>query len=168
MKNVYKPFLLFCCFALAASLSSCDNCKQDYDFYSEYAVDFNLVDENGKDLLQTGVNRYHKDTIKIYDEELKSRDFYLGNDGVILFEFLSHTPELEEPINTPIGHTYYLYLEEGDYDTLSIAYRIDLDECQDRILTQWSGSYNDSLYIEFLSNPPDSKYVSILKESTTR
>ena len=81
MKNLYKPFLVLCCFTLAASLVSCDNCKQDYDFYSDYYVAFNLVDENGKNLLQIGVNRYYNDTIQLYTKDLKPLDFYLRNDG---------------------------------------------------------------------------------------
>lgn len=114
MKKLYMPFFFFCCFVLATSLTSCDNSKQDYTFYPDYHVTFDLIDQKGSNLLQIGVNRYHKDTIQLYTENLEPLDFTLGKDGIVSFRLLAHTRELEEPLNAPIAHSYYLYLEEGD------------------------------------------------------
>lgn len=130
---------------------------------------FYINDKNtGENLLEIGVNQYHRDTIQIYNEELDPLDFYLGEEGSIVFRFLSNTRNLDEPLQSPIEHTYYIYFEEGDYDTLNIRYQIGLDECSDRVLTQGSVTYNDSLYLDYPSNPRDDWGAFFVKDNSNK
>ncbi len=147
---------------LVIGLHACDgggvfnDCNNDYNFYSDHLLHFQIIDKRtGINVLEIGVNRYNSDTVQIYDENLKpvGTGTHPHNDGSIYFIFLVPTRDLDEPLNTPIEHTYYLYFEKKDYDTLRINYQIGLDECNDRILTQWSTSYNDSIYFDRDYNP---------------
>ena len=153
MKNIKHLCLVIC----ISSLFSCgNNCKQDYNFYNDYILGFYILDKTTKEnLLEIGVNRYFRDTVEIYNENLEPLNIHPSQDGSFSFYFLKNTSHLDEPLQTPIEHTYYIYFEEGDYDTLNIRYQIGLDECSDRVLTQGSVTYNDSLYIDYPFNPRD-------------
>ncbi len=164
MKELFKSFFSLCWFALMGSLISCDNCNRDYDFYYDNLLVFYALNkETEQNLLEIGVNRYNSDTFNIYTKNLKPLDIHPDQDGSVVFYFLQPFQRKEEPLDTPIEHTYYVYFEEGDFDTLNIAYQIGLDDCNEKILTQWSAYYNDSLYLNFSSNPPNSKGAFFLK-----
>jgi hypothetical protein len=170
MRLLFKPFAYLLLTLFLAPVASCvDDCEKEYRFNDRYFLLFNVLDEKtGQNLLQIGVNRYSRDTVDIYNESLEPFGIHPHNDGSMVFHFLDSTYSLNEPLNIPLEHTYYIYFEEGDYDTLNIAYQIGLDECQDKVLTQGSVSYNDSLYIEFPSNPRTSWGANFIKESTTK
>jgi hypothetical protein len=164
--NFYSFILL-----LFFGLISCEKtCEKDYNFYGDHKLQFKLKDRRtGQNLLEIGVNRYDKDTVKIYDQNLRPLTTIVSNNGDVLFNFLPRdysVPDghIEEPLNSPIYHTFYLYLEQGDYDTLRMTYQIGHNPCKQRILTQWSTSYNDSLYFNFENGAPSIKSVSFLKE----
>ena len=168
MKNIKHLCLLI----VLSSLFSCNdnifsNCKEDYTFHTDYFLHFLILDKKtGENLLEIGVNRYYRDTVQIFSEDLEPLRVHPDNSGSLVFNFLYDVRAQDEPLNTPIEHTYYLYFEEEDYDTLSMRYEIGLDKCDDKILTQWSVSYNDSLYFDYPSGPPNSRTVNFLKPTT--
>ena len=170
MKLLFKPLAYLLPILFLASVASCkDDCEKEYPFRYRHALVFNILDEKtGQDLLQIGVHRYFRDTVDIYDESLNPLGIHPDTDGSMVLNFSKHNQIWEEPLNTPIEHTYYIYFEEGDYDTLGITYQIGLDECQDKVLIQGSVRYNDSLYIEYLSTPRDTWGASFIKERTTK
>ena len=170
MKLLFKPFAYLLLTLFLAPMASCrDECEKEYPFRYRHALVFYILDEKtGQNLLEIAVNRYYRDTVDIYDESLQPLGIHPDTDGSMVLNFSKHNQSWEEPLNTPIEHTYYIYFEEEDYDTLGITYQIGLDECQDKVLTQGAVSYNDSLYIEYLSNPRDTWGASFIKESTTK
>lgn len=168
MKNIKHLCLLIA----LSSLFSCNdnifsNCKEDYTYHKDYYLNFSVLDKTTRDnLLAIGVNAYHRDTVQIYTKDLEPLGVHPYQDGSLIFNFLYDVRAQDEPLNTPIEHTYYLYFEEGDYDTLNIGYKIGLDKCDDKILTQWSVSYNDSLYFDYPSGPPTGGGAYFLKPNT--
>ena len=158
MKDLFnlKAFLGFV--IISTGLFSCStnifsSCKENYTFYGNYLLTFYIIDQTGENLIEIGRNRYNRDTVDILDENWNSLGFHPYQNGSIVFGFMEHLRGIEEPLNTPINHTYYIYFEEGDYDTLDISYQIGLDQCDERELTQWGVSYNDSLYFNYPTNP---------------
>ena len=163
-----------CLYLLIAFLSACDgnifsNCKENYNFHGDYYLDMLFIEkQTGRNLLVVGVNRYNRDTVDILDKNLNPFPYghHPYQDGRIFFNFMQHFRYSPEPLNTPIDHTYYIYFEEGDYDTLDITYQIGLDQCEYRVLTQWAVSYNDSLYFNYPTNPPMGRGIKFLKTTT--
>jgi hypothetical protein len=170
MQRLFKPFISICLLFLLGSLFSCDDgCKKDYTYYNEYNLGFMVFDERtGENLLEIGVNRYRQDTVQIFNEDLEPLGIHPTQSGELILYFMYYARERVgvEPLNTPLAHTYYVYFEEGDYDTLQISYQIGLDPCDDRILTQWSAYYNDSLYVNHTSDPPTGAWINIVKNSS--
>jgi hypothetical protein len=146
---------------IAGCLSSCErdplnHCQKDYDFYTDNYLYFRILDKRTAiNVLEIGVNRYTSDTVQVYDKNLNP----LGtgtrpqNNGYIVLGFLESTRDLDEPLNTPLEHTFYLHFEKKDYDTIRVSYQIGTNKCEDRILTEVSASYNDSVYFNRAYNP---------------
>lgn len=152
---------------LLVGVSSCGGddiygCPTDYYFYSDYKLTFYLQDRlTGETLLELGDHRYKLAEVLLLSEDLEPV-LRPDKDGSFDLYFLRWPEREEEPLGVPLTHTYYLFLEEGDYDTLNISYTIGVNDCDDLALTHWTASYNDSTYLD-LENPTNSKTVYVQK-----
>lgn len=165
MKSLFKPLIALFLLATFGSLWSCvDECDKEDAIEDRHKLDLKILGkETNRNLLGIGSNRYNRDTVQIFDENLEPLGIRPDLDGSMILYFLRNVRHDDEPLDTDLESTYYLYFEEGDYDTLSMTYRLALDHCDDIVLTQWSTSYNDSLYFEFTSNVPRTPSVSFFK-----
>lgn len=152
---------------LLVGVSSCGGndiygCPTDYYFYDHYFMTFYLQDRlTGETLLELGDHRYIRNEVLLLSEDLEPILRPDKNGSFDLF-FLSLPEREEDPLGEPLSHTYYLFLEEGDYDTLNITYTIGINECDDKALTHWTVSYNDSTYLD-LEHPTRGKTIYVQK-----
>lgn len=153
---------IFCLFSCEK-----DECERDYNFHGDTRLVFEFHDKKtGENLLDVRVQRYFYDTIKIYNEELNRLNFTLDYSGRISLNFLTQAYYSNEPISTPLSKTYFIYFEEGDYDTLKVDYKIGFDECNYKILTEWATFYNDSLHFSHNPNTLHQHYPIFIKDTS--
>jgi hypothetical protein len=147
-----KFFYLIVVIAIITACSSCDNspfsdCKDDY--YFVYNFDLRLYDYYSKEnLLEIGVNKYHKDTVKIYEQNWKSIfDGPVYNNGSVIFSLVNESDF--GVANLSFHKEFFLYLNQYDTDTLVFDFTMDYNaECKEQEMIGMRIEYNDSVYFD--------------------
>jgi hypothetical protein len=151
MKSIKVIFVLNV-LAIITACSSCDNnpfsdCKDDY--YFDHFFILGLYDINTQEnLLQIGVNKYHKDTVKIFDKD--RNEVFVGPlpiDGRVLFSLVENE-DLGAP-NLTFHKEFFLYLNQYDTDTLEFDFTMSYDaDCREQEMIGMRIEYNDSVYFD--------------------
>ena len=119
---------------LAIALSFCHGrCSKEQDMYGTFDLVLIFKDKDtGDNPLVVGYNRYKRDKVDIYNAQGEPLGIHPDQSGEMNLYFLHEPLDRDEPLNENLQRTFYIFFEEGDYDTLNISYKIGLDDCHDK------------------------------------
>ena len=153
MKTRYTLLLLlnafvFLCFTSCDGRNPFNKCSgNEPDAYEEIIV-FTLHDKDTNDMLLGLYGKYHKDTVKIYDENQEIVfDGPVETNGIVTFNFVNEETD-QEAFQKQLTKYFYLYLDHTDTDTIKVDFQLYQDKCQESQFEFYEVYYNNDFYYD--------------------
>jgi hypothetical protein len=154
-KKMKRKFILLMAIGSLAycfTLCSCNPCDTGYQFESDGLFGFKVIDRTTKEpVLHIRHTWYNYDTVAVYNENWDNMFAAVDYDGVVGFIFIDRITD-KGVIDQLITRRFFMYFNYQDIDTIDIAFKMRLDECNDQRISYFKVAYNDSVYYDAITN----------------